>query len=296
MRIHPDESVERLALGTVQFGLAYGVSNAGGQVAADEVAAILSAARAVGIDTLDTAIAYGDSEAVLGQLGIRDWRVVSKLPALPTPAEDVACWVHAQFAASLQRLGVGYVEGLLLHRPDQLKGPGGDALWAALRGLREQGLVRRIGVSIYSHEELPELTAGRRFDLVQAPLNILDRSLVDSGWVQRLKEHGTELHVRSAFLQGLLLMGPDRPARFARWQPIWQQWDDWLEQHGLSPLQASLRYCLSLPQVDRVVVGVESAAQLREIVDAAKGELPPPPDWSMPVDAMLVNPAKWNQL
>jgi aryl-alcohol dehydrogenase-like predicted oxidoreductase len=280
----------------VQFGLAYGVSNTTGQVSMQEARHILDEAKNCGMDTLDTAIAYGESETVLGQLGIDGWHVVSKLPALPTSADDVAGWVQAQFAASLQRLGVSHLEGLLLHRPDQLKEPGGDALWAALLGLREQGLVRRIGVSIYSHEELPELTAGRHFDLVQAPLNILDRSLVDSGWAQRLKEQGTELHVRSAFLQGLLLMGPDRPTRFARWQPLWQQWHDWLGLHGLSPLQASLRYCLSLPQVDRVVVGVESAAQLREIVDAAQGDLPPPPDWCMPVDPMLVNPAKWNQL
>lgn len=289
-------AAEHIALGTVQFGLAYGVSNTTGQVSLPEARRILDAASECGMDTLDTAIAYGESETVLGQLGVGGWRVVSKLPAVPTSAEDVAGWVRAQFAASLQRLGVSHLEGLLLHRPDQLIEPGGDALWAALLDLREQGLVRKIGVSIYSHEELPALTAGRRFDLVQAPLNILARSLVDSGWAKRLKEQGAELHVRSAFLQGLLLMGPDRPARFFHWQPLWQQWQGWLDQHGLSPLQACLRYCLSLPQVDRVVVGVESAAQLREIVDAAQGDLPPPPDWCMPVDAMLVNPAKWNQL
>ncbi len=287
---------ENIALGTVQFGQAYGVSNTTGQVSLPEARRILGEAKDCGMDTLDTAIAYGDSEAVLGQLDIDGWRVVSKLPAVPTSADDVVGWVRAQFSASLQRLGVSHLEGLLLHRPDQLKEPGGDALWAALLDLREHGLVRKIGVSIYSHKELPALTAGRRFDLVQAPLNILDRSLVDSGWAKRLKEQGTELHVRSAFLQGLLLMGPDRPARFFRWQPLWQQWQGWLDQHGLSPLQASLRYCLSLPQVDRVVVGVESVAQLREIVDAAQGDLPPPPDWCMPVDAMLANPAKWNQL
>ena len=261
-----------------------------------EARRILDEAKDCGIDTLDTAIEYGESEAVLGRLGIGGLRVISKLPAVPTSAEHVASWVQAQFAASLKRLGVSHLEGLLLHRPDQLKEPRGDALWTALMGLREQGLVRRIGVSIYSHEELPALTEGRRFDLVQAPLNILDRSLVDSGWAQRLKEQGTELHVRSPFLQGLLLMGPARPARFDRWQSLWQQWHGWLDQHGISPLQASLRYCLSLPHVDRVVVGVESAAQLREIVDAAQGDLPPPLEWCMPVDAMLVNPAKWSQL
>jgi len=287
---------EHIALGTVQFGLAYGVSNTRGQVTAPEARRILDQATACGINTLDTAIAYGQSESVLGQLGIHGWRVVSKLPAMPTQEEHAAQWVHAQFAMSTQRLGVEHLDGLLLHRPDQLLGPGGEALWAALDDLRRQGRVHKIGVSIYSHEELALLTDGRRFDLVQAPLNILDRSLVDSGWAQRLKEQGTELHVRSAFLQGLLLMGAERPAKFSNWHALWQQWGAWLSEHGLSPLQACLRYCLSVPQVDRVVVGVESADQLREIVDAARGAMPQPPDWCMPIDPMLINPAKWNLL
>lgn len=284
---------ENIALGTVQFGLPYGVSNTTGQVPLHEARQILARARARGIDTLDTAIAYGDSESVLGQLGVNGWRVVSKLPALPEAVQNVSDWVQAQFALSTHRLGVGHLDALLLHRPDQLKRSGGEALWTALEDLRRQGCVRKIGVSVYNHDELLELTEGRQFDLVQAPLNILDRSLVESGWARRLKDQGTELHVRSAFLQGLLLMGTERPAKFSRWQPLWQQWATWLSETGLSPLQACLRYCLSVPEVDRVVVGVESARQLCEIVDAAHGDMPLPPAWCMPIDPQLANPAKW---
>lgn len=287
---------EHIALGTVQFGQAYGVSNTTGQVPLHEARQILTEARERGIDTLDTAIAYGESESVLGQLGIDGWRVVSKLPALPESVQSVPDWVREQFALSTRRLGVSQLDGLLLHRPDQLKQPDGDALWTALDDLRRQGHVRKIGVSIYGHDELPELIEGRRFDLVQAPLNILDRSLVESGWARRLKEQGTELHVRSAFLQGLLLMGTRRPTRFARWQPLWRQWESWLSETRLLPLQACLRYCLSVPEVDRVVVGVESVGQLRQIVDAAHGDMPPPPAWCMPIEPLLVNPAKWSLL
>jgi len=290
-------SAARLALGTVQFGLAYGVSNSSGKVTPEEAARILLHAHEVGIDTLDTAIAYGQSENVLGQIGMVGWNVISKLPAVPDHVPSVAEWVVDQVAQSMQRLGVQHLEGLLLHRPDQLLGPDGRGLWSALEGLRAHGRVRKIGVSIYSHEELLRLTRGRHFDLVQAPLNILDRSLVDSGWARRLKEQGAELHVRSAFLQGLLLMESSRPPKFNRWQPLWRQWEAWLLEHKLSPLQGCLRYCCSVPEVDRVVVGVESSRQLREIIDAANGSMPaPPPTWCMPVDEMLANPANWNLL
>ena len=289
-------AASRLALGTVQFGLPYGVSNTTGQVSVDGAAGILAQARAEGLDTLDTAIAYGQSEVVLGQLGIRGWNVVSKLPAMPQGLCSVEEWVAEQFAQSMQRLGVDQLDGLLLHRPEQVLGPGGDDLWSALERLRGDGRVRKIGISIYGHDELPALIKRRHIDIVQAPLNILDRSLVETGWARRLKEQGVELHVRSTFLQGLLLMGVERPIKFARWQPLWNQWQAWLGEHQLTPLQACLRYSLAVPEVDRVIVGVESSSQLSEIIAAANGAMPEPPEWCILVDEILANPAKWSQL
>ena len=107
----------RLALGTVQFGLDYGIANAAGQVAPEEVARILTLAQQLGIDTLDTAINYGHSESVLGQCGISPWQVVTKLPALPDGALDVAEWAHSHMRQSLARLGVVKVHAVLLHKP-----------------------------------------------------------------------------------------------------------------------------------------------------------------------------------
>lgn len=294
--MNSNQHISKLALGTAQFGLAYGVSNASGQVSFEETMGILSAAREIGIDTVDTAVAYGDSERILGRVGMSDWSVISKLPAMPLGVTDVATWVEGQLHASMGRLGISQLDGLLLHRPEQLLGPYGAPLWSAIEDLRREGIVNKIGVSVYSYNELPALLSGRNIDLVQAPLNILDRSLVDSGWASRLNNQGIELHVRSAFLQGLLLMEKERPERFSHWQPLWSQWQEWLLEHQLTPVQACLRYCLSVPEVDRVVVGVESALQLSEIISAAIGLMPQPPAWCMPIDEVLSNPAKWSQL
>lgn len=287
----------KLALGTVQFGLNYGVANTAGRVSTEMAAAILRTALLSGMDTLDTAIAYGDSESVLGGLGVQGWKVVSKLPAVPQGCPNVAQWVRTQTQESLQRLGLQRMYSLLLHRPGQLLEGFGSDLYAALQSLKAEGLVAKVGVSVYGPAELDDLWPNYPVDLVQAPLSILDRNLVDSGWASRLKDAGVEVHTRSAFLQGLLLMPADkRPVRFNIWANIWQEWGRWLLATGLTPLQACLRYANSLDEIDRVVVGVDTVTQLNEIVAAADGVLNSLPLFKSLQDDRLINPATWNQL
>src|SRR5450631_984591 len=122
----------RLVLGTAQFGLAYGVANQGGLVDREEVQKIMDHAWLEGIDTLDTAAAYGESERRLGEIGVRQWRIISKLPAIPTSVTDVGAWVSSSIGHSLQLIGVLSLYGLLLHQPRQLLEPVGDALYRAM--------------------------------------------------------------------------------------------------------------------------------------------------------------------
>lgn len=287
----------KLALGTVQFGLSYGVANFTGRVSAQMAASILRRAQLAGIDTLDTAIAYGGSESVLGGLGVQGWKVVSKIPAVPEGCLNVAQWVRRQTQESLRRLGLQCMHGLLLHRPEQLLESIGPDLYAALQSLKTEGWVAKVGVSVRGPAELADLWSKYRFDLIQAPLNILDRSLVDSGWASRLKEAGVEIHTRSAFLQGLLLMPAEkRPSRFNRWDDIWQEWDRWLFATGLTPVQACVRYANALDVVDRVVVGVDAVTHLNEIVGAADGILDSLPLFKPLQDGRLINPTSWNHL
>lgn len=287
----------KLALGTVQFGLDYGVANASGRVAMQEASAILQRAQVCGMDTLDTAITYGDSEAVLGQLGIGQWKTITKLPAVPDDCQDVARWVHDQIQQSMKRLRVTQLQGVLLHRPAQLLERKGPALYAALQTIKSEGMTRKIGVSIYGPAELNALLDSYALELIQAPVSILDRSLVESGWASQLHDAGVEVHTRSAFLQGLLLMQPSqRPAKFNCWPDVWNEWDSWLAREGLTPVQACLRYVTNLSAVDRVVVGVDTTAQLNQIVEAAAGKLANLPEFKTLQDARLLNPASWDQL
>ena len=285
----------KLALGTVQFGLAYGIANAEGQVPEDEAARILAAARAAGIDMLDTAAAYGEAERVLGRIGIKGWRIVTKVPALPAGTGNPRAWVRDVIARSLANLGTEQVDAVLLHRAQDLAGPDGAELWAGLRDVQDAALCTRIGVSVYTPDDLAALPEAVTPGLVQAPFNVFDRRLETSGWADRLAAQGTALHLRSAFLQGLLLMPPTaRPARFHPFDATFARWDDFLAETGQSPLEAALGLALSRPWAERVVVGVDSGAQLDHIlIAAANAGLSASADLASD-DTRLIDPSKWS--
>jgi len=287
----------KIALGTAQFGLNYGIANNHGQVSFHETKAILKQAHSSGINTLDTAISYGNSENRLGEIGIQDWKVVSKLPEIPKDSNNISSWVTIAVEGSLERLKVRSIYGILLHRPQQLLEKNGLKLYEALKLIKKRGLVKKIGISVYDPSELDALCSLFRFDLVQAPFNLLDRRLIDSGWLFKFAEQDIELHVRSIFLQGLLLMNSDmRPKIFNKWHSVWKQLDDWSSQSGLTRLQACLHFALSFQEISNVIIGVDGLCQLTEILSAAKGPDLKIPDMFRTNDPNLLNPARWPSL
>ena len=287
----------KLALGTVQFGLPYGVANQTGQVSREASRHILAYALESGIDTLDTAIAYGESETYLGEIEAKKFKIVTKLPIIPEGVANIDRWVNDQVQASLRRLRVDNVYGLLLHRSQQLTESQGKALAQALLRLKAEGVVGKIGVSVYSPAELEKTIQSCPVDLVQAPFNFLDRRLHTSGWLTRLHDAGVEIHTRSAFLQGLLLLPRTRiPPKFKPWDALWNRWHEWLEDNSMSAPEACLQFALSFEEIDRVIIGVDSKTQLEELVMTAlamRSKILP--DLACD-DDRLINPTNWNQL
>lgn len=293
-------SIRKLGLGTVQFGLAYGVTNERGQVPDAEAEAIVAAALAAGIDLFDTAAAYGDSECVLGQaLGSRgEVRIVSKLP--PLAADHIGAAEIDQWRAALQRslaqLRRPSIYGLLLHRPDDLRKPGAERLVALLVELKSAGTVARIGVSAYDRAQIELALDQLPLDVVQVPVNLLDQRLLQDGTLARLKHHNVEVHARSAFLQGALLAEPSSlPGHFAPHRERLSAVGMAAESAGLSRLALCLRFVLDQPAVDRVIVGVTGVTELRQILAAATDSTPLPNGLAALASdhPRLVNPALW---
>lgn len=290
--------IEKLAIGTAQFGLDYGIANQTGKIRFDEAQAIISLAKEAGINTLDTATAYGVSEKVLGDIGIDSWKVVTKLPTLPTDCTNVMDWVQKTVLESLDRLKIEKLYALLLHRPLQLLDKEGSNLFDSLSKMKSSGLVEKIGFSIYSPQDIDMLWENFQPDIIQSPFNILDQRLQTSGWLDKLYSCGVEIHARSVFLQGLLLLNFDnRPDKFNRWDDLWKNWHCWLKKEKLSPLQTALGFVLSNEKIHRIVVGMDSIKQLKEILSAAK-KIPARrfPENLAITDENLLNPSLWDRL
>ncbi len=287
----------KIGLGTVQFGLDYGISNRGGRVATESVMAMLDAAMDAHVDMLDTASAYGDAERVLGECQVagRGFSVVTKLPPLPEPPPaDIAGWVRSEFKASCARLGVQALHGLMLHRAGDLLGAKGDAIWRALEDLQDAGRVQVIGASVYDGGEVDALLQKFPVSLVQVPINLLDQRLIEGGQLDRLKQHDVEVHARSLLLQGLLLLDPDSlSSHFDSARLKLRTLRDAAASQDLSPLQAALGFAATVPQLDRVIIGVTSVDELRTSVAALRGAgLSDYRSFALQ-DPAILNPALW---
>jgi aryl-alcohol dehydrogenase-like predicted oxidoreductase len=285
----------KLALGTVQFGTDYGAFNPGGRPDEAAVAACLDRAEAAGIDTLDTARAYGASEDVLGRLAApRRFRIVTKVAPLGEAGADA---IARSVEASLAALRADRVRALLLHDAADLAGPDGDRVWAALDRLRSEGLIEKAGVSVYAPEAAVALAGRYPVDIVQAPYSVFDQRMRTSGAFAALAERGVEIHVRSVFLQGFALADPAAlPPGLAAHRGLLERFRAAAAAAGATPLQLALTAVLGEAAVARAVLGVDGPAQLEEILAAARA---PAPDVDLSGcasgDLALLNPSTWRR-
>jgi aryl-alcohol dehydrogenase-like predicted oxidoreductase len=287
---------ERIALGTVQFGLNYGIANFLGQVTLDQSTQTLDFAKKNGIRTLDTAVSYGQSESILGSYGVSDWDVITKIPAIPENIQDIQGWVIDKVECSLKRLNLTRIYGIMLHEPDQILEYQGKSIFEALNFLKNNNICEKIGLSIYDIAKVEEYVSAYDIDLVQAPLNIFDRRLIDPAVLHMLKKRDIEIHARSIFLQGLLLLKKGSVIdRFSHSKKLFDEWYSWLNQENIDPVEACLKFVLQIKEIDRIVIGVQDVGQLQNIILIANKEgLLQFPQWQSEIHSQLINPVLWN--
>ncbi|TGM35506.1 aldo/keto reductase [Leptospira levettii] len=264
--------LQQLTLGTVQFGLNYGVSNSVGKVSPKEVESILDFAYENGISELDTAVVYGDSEIILGKLINGRFKVSTKLPKLDLENQkNVREWTKSQIESSLDRLNVNQIETLFLHDVSILFSPNASEVYETIQDFVSKGVIRKFGLSIYSHHDLEKIPSYVHYNRIQCPINVFDRSLESSGWMDSLHKKGIEIQARSIFLQGILLMKKEtRPKYFSKWSGLFEKWDKAIERNQISPTLFCILFIKSLEKVSNVVFGVESKNQLSEIISHFK--------------------------
>lgn len=290
------KSINKLGLGTVQWGLPYGLANQHGITSPETVTALLREARRHGIKVLDTASLYGESEAVLGTNSLEDFKVITKTPSFATPCiSDVEVGqLQETFQRSLDLLSCKKIYGLLIHRAEDLLIPGGDRLLAAMMQLKEKGVVEKIGVSVYDSVQVDAILKKFKPDLIQLPLSVLDQRMLASGHLELLKNEGVEIHVRSVFLQGLLLMPlTNIHVFFEPIRPLLSRWHAAAHAEGLTVNQAALAFVKNIPYVDTVLVGLDNLAQFRSCFDDFAMEITFDATGLASNDPCFVNPSLW---
>ena len=285
--------MNRIVLGGAQLGLPYGILNGGETLSREEVARILDTAVDHGIDSIDTAIAYGQSESIIGETSQNRFKIISKLPPLPVDISDVSEWVHSQVQGSLSRLKCTSLDALLLHRPQDLTGAQGAELYAAIGSLMAEKMIHRFGVSIYSPDDLEGIIGTFDIHVVQAPLNVFDRRIL--GVTDQLSALNIEVHARSVFLQGVLIASPkDRPQRFEPWSEHFALFDEWVRSSGVSAMACCLGFALQQPGIAKLVIGTTSAESLDEIMNSIPNSVLEVPTHLQSSVEELIDPRFWN--
>lgn len=276
--------MSKLVLGTVQFGLQYGVNSAG-RPSVETVKEILAEAAKGGVTTLDTSSAYGNSEEILGESITPDesFKIVSKYP-------KGATLVGEMFNSTLKRLKVNNLYGYLLHHFEVYKN--NPKIWDEFVSLKDLGKVQKIGFSLYTPEELQFILDNNSpFDLIQVPFNIFDKKFLPL--MKEVHDKGVEVHVRSTFLQGLFFKDRDTlPEKLKPMKKYLLQLDEFSKQSGLSISEIALNYNLQNPYIDGVLFGVDNVDQLKSNLASVKDT---PIDIEIKVNEQeLLNPVNWN--
>lgn len=259
--------VQKLVLGTAQFGLDYGINNSNGKPSRKKSLEMLDFAYEKGIRIFDTAYAYGDAEEILGEFSISH-NLGGKIRIITKTKGEIGDVIIANLKESLSRLKSDYVDGCLLHAPELIKD---DKIVNILCNFKKEGLVKNIGFSIDETEDAIYAAKLKETNYIQVPYNIFDQRLDKTDFFRIAKKNGITVFARSAFLQGLFLMPEDKiPSYLENAKGYLQDLDEIIGKYGLTRMQAALLFSLSNENINHVVFGVDNINQLIEIMDFAE--------------------------
>lgn len=294
----------KLCLGTVQFGMDYGIQ---GQKRPSEtlVDEMLAYAFNHGINCLDTASLYGNAEKVIGNF-IKKYRkkydkiqMISKMPSHSLEAVSDKVWsdtmlYHAEH--SITTLGIDKLYAYLFHHAGYIFE---EKAVEALASVTTKGLAEKIGVSVYSPEEAMKALEYHEIKVIQIPYNVFDQRLDQCGFFQKAKKTGVEIYARSTLLQGMVMMNPDMlPEKMSFAADYLRRFLNICSEYNIPPLQAAVGYVSASPYIDYMVFGADNKKQLAEYISIWDLGMPEEMVYDLKsafetVEEKLVNPVFW---
>ena len=268
-----------LCLGTVQFGMDYGIKGQK-QPSVEKAVEMLDFATQNGINTIDTANAYGTAEDVVGTfldkktIGRDKLFIISKFR--PNLLDDVKSdeyykVMRGNLENTLSRLHTDYLDSYLLHSARYIYN---DEIIETLNRMKADGLVKRVGVSVYEPEEAKKCIERPNVEFMQLPFSIFDQRMEKAGVFKEAEKDSIQIHSRSSFIQGLILMEEDEvPPFLAKAKPIVGKISLLCERHGLSRISLAMNYVKYQSRISHLVFGVDNLAQLKEDIDTFKEDI-----------------------
>ncbi len=279
---------KKIIIGTANFGFPYGISKSKIKVKKKEIFKILNFAKSQGINTLDTAINYGQSEKILGEYGLKKWRVITKLPTLKNNDN-----IEKLIKKSLNKLKINQIDTLLFHDTKQIIGKNGRKIFNNILKIKKKGLIKKIGFSVYTPNQVKKIAKNFNFQVLQCPYNIIDRRMDNSGIFKTLKKKKVEIHVRSIFLKGLLLLKKNKiPKRFYKWKNLFKNYHDFATENKITAQEICINFALSNNSINKLVIGLNNKNQLKELISIKKIKINYPTKIQT-TDTKLINPSNW---
>jgi len=281
--------MNKYIIGTANFGSNYGLLKK--KVSKNEVVKILRLAKKLKIDFIDTANFYGNAEKILGKSNCKNFKYITKIKISKSFIQNPN-YMRRLILNSIKNLKINRIYGVLIHNPFFLKTDSKKNILNTLEKLQQEGYIKKIGASIYEEKEIKFLLKNFKLDIVQLPHSIFDRRFSSTGIMKKLKRRGVEIHIRSIFLQGALLR-KKKSLKFNKWNKLFDNFEKWLKNKGISNLQACVKFVISQKNIDKIVIGVDSANQLSEISKINKRKNLIFPKFIPHNEKKLVNPKYW---
>ena len=282
-----------IILGTAQVGQSYGATNRNGALNLKELNLILDVCRRNDIFCIDTASMYGKSEQILGDSDKEGFLISTKLKSFDK-TEFNSETVFMEIVNSITKLKIEMIDTLFLHRPDEILSGKGYEIKIGIQKAFEQGLINKVGISVYSSEQIKIISEELDFSVVQAPVNFFDRRIINNEGQEFLNTNKIELQARSIFLQGILLSSiKDLQPFFLQYSSIFKSWNKFLERNSISALDACIHFVKNM-KISSCVIGVTNNLELVEIINSFKKniELSKSAEFH-DLPEKLINPSLW---
>ena len=290
-------TINKICIGSANFGMEYGL-NKKSPLLKKDIKEIFEFLKKENTIYIDTAANYKNSEIIIGKYSTKKFKIITKIKKIPKGVKDLEKWLKNEIYISCKKLRVNKIYGLLVHDTQDLKNKKkAKKIYKTFDILKKSKIIEKIGLSIYNPNELDLYLKNYNFEIVQAPLNIFDRRIINSGWLKKINEKGIEFFARSIFLQGLLIKDINKIDKFfSPYKKKFEKFEIWTQKLNISKVEACIRFVNSYREVDKVIVGINNRMHFFENYKFLKKDKLIVPNSLEIKSGKILNPKLWKKV